>query len=469
MKTNVTVVILAAGLGTRMKSDKAKVLHQAGGDTLLNHVIRAALHVAAPEQIVAVVGHQAEEVRQSVKIPGVRFALQSEQKGTGHAVSCARDLAGQSPGLLLILNGDGPLLKPATLEGFLALADSASLAGAVMTTELPDPTGYGRLVFDSSGSLAAVVEEKAASPAQRAIRDVNTGQYWFRAPIFWKHIGELEPSNPAREFYLTDMVEILRRHGHAVGRFSVADHTELLGINTRLELSIADRILRQRKLEQLMLSGVTIERPETVTIDVDVEVGQDSLIEPHVSLRGLVRIGAHCRIGAGAVLQDCEIADRVHIFPYVVAEYAKIGAACDVGPFARLRKDAVLSEHCHIGNFVELKNTTMHRGAKASHLAYLGDALIGEATNVGAGTITCNYDGFRKHRTQIGDRVFVGSNSTLVAPLTIGSGAYVAAGSVITENVAEDSLAVGRARQIPNKPGWAKRRRELHRKTEPEA
>jgi bifunctional UDP-N-acetylglucosamine pyrophosphorylase/glucosamine-1-phosphate N-acetyltransferase len=467
MKTNVTVVILAAGLGTRMKSDKAKVLHQAGGDTLLNHVIRAALHVAAPEQIVAVVGHQADEVRQSVKIPGVRFALQSEQKGTGHAVSCARDLAAQSPGLLLILNGDGPLLKPATLEAFLALADSASLAGAVMAAELPDPTGYGRLLLDSSGNLAAVVEEKAASPAQRAIREVNTGQYWFRAPIFWNHIDELQPSNPAREFYLTDMIEILRRHEHALGRFLVADHTELLGINTRLELSVADRILRQRKLEDLMLSGVTIERPETVTIDVDVEVGHDTLIEPHVSLRGSTRIGAQCHIGAGAVLSDCEIADRVHILPYVVAEYASIGVASHVGPFARLRKDAVVSDDCHIGNFVELKNTKMHRGAKASHLAYLGDASIGEATNVGAGTITCNYDGIRKHHTHIGDRVFVGSNSTLVAPLTIGSGAYVAAGSVITENVAEDALALGRARQV-DKPGWAQRRRDRQKKTEPD-
>jgi bifunctional UDP-N-acetylglucosamine pyrophosphorylase/glucosamine-1-phosphate N-acetyltransferase len=469
MKTNVTVVILAAGLGTRMKSGRAKVLHQAGGDTLLNHVIRAALHVADPEHIVAVVGHQADEVRHSVKFPGVRFALQSEQKGTGHAVACARDLASQSPGLLLILNGDGPLLKPATLEAFLALADSPSLSGAVMSTELPDPTGYGRLLLDSSGNLAAIVEEKAADPVQRAIRTVNTGQYWFRAPIFWNHIDELQPSHPAREFYLTDMVEVLRRHGHAVGYFTVADHTELLGINTRLELSVADRILRQRKLEQLMLSGVTIERPETVTIDVDVEAGPDTLIEPHVSLRGSTRIGIECHIGAGAVLSDCQIADRVRIFPYVVAEQATIGAASDVGPFARLRKDAVLSEHCHIGNFVELKNTTMHRGAKASHLAYLGDASIGEATNIGAGTITCNYDGIRKHRTQIGDHAFVGSNSTLVAPLTIGAGAYVAAGSVITENVAEDALAVGRARQIPDKPLWAKKRRDQYKKTEPKS
>jgi bifunctional UDP-N-acetylglucosamine pyrophosphorylase/glucosamine-1-phosphate N-acetyltransferase len=466
MKTNVTVVILAAGLGTRMKSGKAKVLHRAGGDTLLNHVIRAALHIAAPEQIVAIVGHQADEVRQSVKVPGVRFALQSDQKGTGHAVSCARDLAAESPGLLVILNGDGPLLKPATLEGFLALADSSSLAGAVMAAELPDPTGYGRLLLDSSGNLAAIVEEKAADAAQRAIRKANTGQYWFRAPVFWEHVDELQPSNPAREFYITDMVEILRRHGHALGSFLVADHTELLGINTRLELSVADRILRQRKLEELMLSGVTIERPETVTIDVDVEVGHDTLIEPHVSLRGSTRVGTQCRIGAGAVLSDCEIADQVHILPYVVAELAKIGAACDVGPFARLRKDAVLSEHCHIGNFVELKNTKMHRGAKASHLAYLGDASIGEATNVGAGTITCNYDGFHKHRTEIGDRVFVGSNSTLVAPLTIASGAYIAAGSVITENVAEDALALGRARQV-DKPGWAKRRRDRQKKAEP--
>ena len=462
MKQNVTVVILAAGLGTRMKSKKAKVLHEAGGDTLLNHVIRAALPLAPAENIVAVVGHQAEEVRASVSTPGVRFALQEEQKGTGHAVACARDLIDTS-GQLLILNGDGPLIKTPTLESFLGNGEQSGIAGSVITTEVGNPTGYGRIIRDGDGRIEAIVEQKAASREQLAIVEINTGVYWFDAALFWRYLGEIQPNNEAGEYYLTDMVGILRRHGHAVTAQLVADETELLGINTRLELAVADRILRQRKTEALMLAGVTIEKPETVTIDVDVEVGQDTVIEAHVELRGATRIGVDCRIGTGSVFRDCEIADTTHILPYVVAEGAKIGHSALVGPFSRLRRNTMVGDRCHIGNYVELKNTTMERGSKANHLAYLGDAFIGEATNVGAGTITCNYDGAHKHPTRIEDHVFVGSNSTLIAPLTVGSGAYIAAGSVITEDVARDALAVGRSRQT-DKPGWAKRRRE-QRKT----
>ncbi len=462
MKQNVTVVILAAGLGTRMKSKKAKVLHEAGGDTLLNHVIRAALPLAPAEKIIAVIGHQAAEVRASVKTPGVRFAWQEEQKGTGHAVACTKDLV-EASGRLLILNGDGPLIRTPTLESFLAQDDQAGLAGSVITTELADPTGYGRIVRTGEGRIAAIVEQKAATAEQLAIREINTGVYWFDAALFWQHIVELQPNDKSGEYYLTDMVEILRGHGHSITPKLVADETELLSINTRLELAVVDRILRQRKTEALMLGGVTIEKPETVTIDRDVEVGQDTVIEAHVELRGATRVGTDCRIGTGSIFRDCEIADDVHILPYVVAERTKIGHSAWVGPFSRLRQNAVVGDHCHIGNYVELKNTTMDHRSKANHLAYLGDAFIGEATNVGAGTITCNYDGVHKHPTRIGDHVFVGSNSTLVAPLNIGSGAYIAAGSVITNEVAQDALALGRARQT-EKPGWAKKRRELRKK-----
>ena len=462
MKQNVTVVILAAGLGTRMKSRKAKALHEAGGYTLLNHVIRAALPLAPAHRIVAVIGHQAAEVRASVKTPGVRFASQAEQKGTGHAVACTRDHV-EASGRLLILNGDGPLIKTSTLESFLGQDDQAGISGGVITTEVDDPTGYGRIVRTGDGRIAAIVEQKAASPEQLATREINTGVYWFDAALFWQHIGELQPNDKSGEYYLTDMVEILRRHGHSVAPKLVADETELLGINTRVELAAADRILRQRKTEALMLAGVTIEKPETVTIDLDVEVGQDTVIEAHVELRGATRIGTDCRIGTGSVFRDSEIADGVHILPYVVAERTKIGHSAWVGPFSRLRQNAVVGEHCRIGNYVELKNTTMDQRSKANHLAYLGDAFIGEATNVGAGTITCNYDGVHKYPTRIGDHVFVGSNSTLVAPLTVGSGAYIAAGSVITDEVAQDALALGRARQT-DKPGWAKKRREERKK-----
>ncbi len=463
MSEETTVAILAAGLGTRMKSRRAKVLHEAGGDTLLNHIIRAALHVAPPERIVAVVGHQAEEVRRSVKVSGIRFAEQPEQKGTAHAMLCAREAAESDRGLLLILNGDGPLLKPATLQALVNRASEPGSGGALVTTELRDPTGYGRILRDERGMIAAIIEQKAASPEQLAIQEINPGVYCFDARLFWKYLAEVTPDNPAKEFYLTDMAAILRSHGHPVAPLRIEDETELLGINTRVELAAADKILRARKTAELMLSGVTIENPENVTIDADVEIGQDSVIEANVQLRGATTIGANCRIGTGSVLRDCRIADEVTVLPYVVAESSSIGPQSHIGPFARLRLHAEAGPRTHIGNFVEVKKTKLGEGAKANHLAYLGDATIGPGVNVGAGTITCNYDGARKHETHIGSNVFVGSNSTLVAPLNISDGAFIAAGSVITKDVDRDALAVGRAPQV-EKPGWAKRRRQSNSK-----
>ncbi len=459
MKNNVTVVILAAGLGTRMKSSKAKVLHEAGGDTLLNNVIRAALHVAPADHIVAVVGHQAAEVRASVTFPGIRFAEQTEQKGTGHAVACASSQVPAKNGLLLILNGDGPLLKVQTLQALVRQANANQLTGNLLTTEISDPQGYGRIERDERGMISAIIEQKAANSAQQAIREINPGVYAFSAEPFWQHLAEVQPNNAAGEYYLTDMVEILRRHGHRVAPLLVADESELLGINTRVELAVADRILRTRKTEQLMLAGVTIERPETVTVDVAVEVGADSVIEANVQLRGSTHVGERCRIGTGSILRNCHIAPDVTIYPYVVADDSKVATKATVGPFARLRMQAEAGEDTRIGNFVELKKTHLGAGSKAQHLAYLGDAAIGQQVNIGAGTITCNFDGEHKHPTKIEDGVFVGSNSTLVAPIELEHGSYVAAGSVLTKKVEADSLAIGRAFQV-SKEGWAKRRRE---------
>ena len=459
MNENLTAVILGAGLGTRMKSEKAKVLHEAGGDTILNHVIRAARSVTAPQRIVVVVGHQADNVKHSVHFPEVRFAIQTEQKGTGHAARCARSAIDSEDGWLLVLNGDGPLLRAETVQRLVAAAHAHGGGGALITTELPDPTGYGRIVRDESGMIASIVEQKAGTPEQLAIREVNPGVYCFQARPFWKHIEELQPSVPAQEFYLTDMAEILAHHGYPVMPVPVEDQTELLGINTRVELATADRILRMRKATSLMLSGVTIEHPETVAIDMDVEVGADSVIEANVQLRGNSSVGSNCRIGTGSVIRNCKIADDVCVLPYVVAENSSIAGGACVGPFSRLRMEAEAGESTHIGNFVELKKTKLGVGTKANHLAYLGDATIGAEVNIGAGTITCNFDGERKHPTKIDDRAFVGSNSTLVAPLSIGEGAYIAAGSTITQDVERDALALGRAYQV-DKPEWARKRRQ---------
>jgi bifunctional UDP-N-acetylglucosamine pyrophosphorylase/glucosamine-1-phosphate N-acetyltransferase len=462
MTNNVTVVILAAGLGTRMKSSKAKVLHEAGGDTLLNHVLRAALQVAAPKRVFAVVGYQAGQVEASVRVSGIRFAEQREQRGSGHAVLCAGDAGAEGEGTLLILNGDGPLIRPQTLSALLELQNARREGGCIVTAELTDPTGYGRVKRTESGRVAAVIEQKAANADELQIREINTGVYLFEAQPFWTHLSEMQPNPAANEYYLTDMVEILTRHGRPITPYLVADETEVLGINTRVELAAADRILRDRKNAELMLSGVTIENPDSVLIDVGVSVGADSEIGANVELRGQTTVGPNCRIGAGSILRDCVIEDGVRILPYVVAQDTRFEKGAVVGPFARLRQQAQVGTNVHVGNFVELKNTTMAEGAKANHLAYLGDSTIGRCTNVGAGTITCNYDGVAKHRTEIEDNVFVGSNSTLVAPVHLGSGSYVAAGSVITRDVEGDALAIGRERQT-DKPGWAKRRREQMR------
>jgi bifunctional UDP-N-acetylglucosamine pyrophosphorylase/glucosamine-1-phosphate N-acetyltransferase len=350
-------------------------------------------------------------------------------------------------------------LTAATLESLRDSQTDSDAAATLITTTLEDPTGYGRVILNDAGDVTAIVEEKACTPEQKKIKLINSGIYCFRSELLWKHIGEIEPNPASGELYLTDMAEILVRHDQRVRPMHVTDATELLGINTRVELAHADRILRGRKNEELMLAGVTIERPETVTIDIHVQAGTDTIIEPFARLLGATHVGADCRIGAGAILENAILADGVTVAPYTLISDSRVDAAAQVGPFARLRMDAHVGRDARVGNFVELKKTHLGDGAKSQHLAYLGDSDIGERTNIGAGTITCNYDGEKKHRTTIGANAFVGSNSTLVAPIEIGESSYIGAGSVITDAVPADALALGRGRQVI-KQGWTKKPRK---------
>ncbi len=458
METPVTVVILAAGLGTRMKSRQAKVLHRAGGKTLVEHALDMALALTRAERVFVVVGHQAERVRAAIATPGIGFIEQTEQLGTGHALLVGREALAHQDGYLVIVYGDGPLLRADTVRRLIETLEASDAAGALLSADMPDPTGYGRVLRGVGDNVTAVVEEKAATPQQLAIREANMGIYCYRAEVFWRHVSEMRPDNPAHEYYLTDMVQILSRAGHSVTAMKIDDARECLGINDRVELAEADRLLRERKLRELMLEGVTIEKPETVTIDGGVEIGIDTVVEPFARILGATTIGENCRIGASSIIEDSTLGDDVVIGPLTVVTASRIDRGAQAGPFSRLRPGNHVEEGAHIGNLVELKKTRLGAGAKANHLAYLGDADIGAKANIGAGTITCNYDGTHKHPTRIGSGAFVGSNSTLVAPVEIGDGAYLAAGSVITDPVPADSLAVGRSRQV-NKEGWAKKRR----------
>jgi len=460
---NLSIAILAAGLGTRMKSKHAKVLHRAGGRALVEHVVGAALTIAPAGRIAVVTGHQAEEVEALLAPSGIGFVRQPGQKGTGHALACCREKLGSNGGLLpggllMVLYGDTPLLSASTLAGLQRALAGSDAAAALITTSLSDPTGYGRVILDSNHNVTAIVEQKNCTPEQRSIRVINSGIYCFRADLLWKHLGEVQPNPASGEYYLTDMAEILTRAGHRVAALHCADPDELLGINTRVELADADRVLRERKCRELMLEGVTVERPETVTVDMDVQVGADCVIEPFTRLLGRTEIGEDCRIGAGSIVENSTLASGVTVAPYTLIADSRVDAGAQVGPFARLRMSAQVGADARIGNFVELKKTRLGAGAKSQHLAYLGDAQVGPGANIGAGTITCNYDGERKHQTKIGARAFIGSNSTIVAPVEIGDDAYIGAGSVVTDPVPPGALALGRGRQV-NKEGWVLQRK----------
>ncbi len=440
-----------------MRSELAKVLHQAGGRTLLEHVVRACQSLK-PAQLLVVIGHQAEAVGELAEKIGAQTVTQQPQRGTGHAIQVARRAIRKSAKLAIVVAGDAALLRTQTLASLLDTHRRGEAAATILSAEVPDPAGYGRIVRDAEGRVAAIVEEKSATPEQREIREVNSSIYCFTLEKLWPCLAALRPENAHRELYLTDAIGLLRARNERVLAYIAPDSNEVLGCNTRNELAETDRVLRARKSAELMDSGVTMYLPETIFVDPEVVAGPDTVIEPGAQLLGKTRIGARCKIGAGSILRDARVDDDATIGAQSNLESCRVAAHARVGPFARLRTGADIRGGAHVGSFVELKNTVLHEGAKAPHLSYLGDAAIGAESNIGAGTITCNFDGLAKHETKIGSRVFIGSNTALVAPVRVGDGAYVAAGSIITENVPADALGIARGRQV-NRPGWAKARR----------
>ena len=465
------IAILAAGKGTRLKSKRAKVLHEIGGKPLLQHVVDAVLQVASPEQVFVVVGHQAEQVEQALGATGVHFIRQAKQLGTGHAVQSLREAVSESSAAaeryqnLLVLSGDVPLIRPETILRLRDFHLAQQAAMTILTARPEDPFGYGRVlrVEPTGAEVAAIVEQKALAPEQLQLGEINSGIYAFRTDTLYRHIDSLRPGNAHGEYYLTDMAAILRAAGERVVALEIADATEVLGANTIAEMMQLDAALRLATARRLMAAGVTIFRPETCVIDGGVSIGADTIIEPFVQLLGSTHIGADCRIRSYSVIQNSTLGDGVLVRNSCVLDQAAVEDGAQIGPFAHLRPESRIGREAHVGNFVETKKTRLGAKSKANHLAYLGDAQIGAGCNIGAGVITCNYDGTNKHPTQIGDGVFVGSNATLVAPVALENDSYIAAASCITDPVPAGALALGRARQAV-KPGWVAKRKAAQAK-----
>jgi bifunctional UDP-N-acetylglucosamine pyrophosphorylase/glucosamine-1-phosphate N-acetyltransferase len=451
------ILILGAGKATRFKSERPKLLHTIAGRLLGEYVLRTAAALA-PQQIYLIIGHEAEQVRQAFARPGLEFIEQKEQLGTGHALMVAHPELERCPSdVVLVLVGDAPLLEPETLRALLATHRKERAACTILTMRLDNPTGYGRIVRAAGKRVRAIVEEKVATTAQKKIREVNTGILCFSRQALLAHVGELSAANAQKEYLLTDLIEIFNRQQLKVAAFE-GPASQAFGINDRAQLAAAEKAVRLRKAKALMKEGVTITNPEATYIDEDVVIGCDSVVEPGVTLRGRTHLGSGCRLEPYSTITDSILADGVTVRQSCVITNCELGSGVTVGPFAHLRDGASIQPEARIGNFVEVKKSTIGRGAKALHLTYLGDATVGARANIGAGTVTCNYDGEKKNPTTIEDEVFVGSGNMLVAPLRIGKGSYTAAGSTITEDVPPESLAIGRGRQV-NKEGWARERK----------
>lgn len=454
---NLSVVIMAAGKGTRMKSELPKVLHKVAGKSMLDHVIDSVSRLS-PDKIIVIVGHEAQKVIDShderVEIIWVE---QKEQLGTGHAIMQVIPTLENYHGDILVLSGDVPLLTEKTMSEIISVQNQENTKATVLTTLIDNPYGYGRIIKNIDGNITKIVEEKDSSPEEKTVKEINSGTYCFDWQNLKKYLGELSPKNAQGEYYLTDIIELFVKNNLSVKSYITPHIEEVLGVNDRATLAQVGKIIREKINHDLMMSGVTIIDPLTTYIDSGVKIGIDTVIYPNTIVEGKTEIGIKCMIGPNTQIINSKIADETEVISSHIAD-SQIGNKVKIGPFARIREKAFVEDKSKIGNFVELKKTHFSKDVKASHLAYIGDAEVGENTNIGAGTITCNYDGKNKHKTIIGSNAFVGSNSTLVAPITLEPSTYIAAGSVITETVHTHELGVGRARQ-KNIENWVLRKR----------
>jgi len=446
-----------------MKSDLVKVLHPLLGVPMLSYPVELSLNDIKAEKTILVVGHQADKIKEKFKDPRIHFVLQEEQLGTGHAVLQALPFLQSFNGTVLILCGDVPLVKMETLRSFIDTFWRNESNLSALTAVVENPSGYGRIIRGPTGWLERIVEEKDGSEDEKLIREINTGIFSIKAPFLIDGLKEIGQENAQGEYYLTDLVEIGRKRGMRCSAHMVADPTEVMGINTRADLAVANEVLRQEKVMDLMLSGVTIIDPRTAYVDKTVEIGKDTIVHPNCMLQGKTKIGERCVIESNARIVDSVIGNEVLVRTNSVITESKIDDGASIGPFAHLRPLTEIKTKAKIGNFVEVKKSVIGRGTKANHLTYIGDSLVGEEANIGAGTIVCNYDGFEKHQTIIGDRVFVGSNVELVAPVKVGSRSSIGAGTTVTKDVPEGALAISRVRQ-KNIKGWSKKLDLRHKK-----
>lgn len=452
---DIAVIVLAAGEGTRMKSTTPKVLHAIGGRPMLHYVVEAA-RALEPKKTVVVVGHRAKEVMSAVE--GVEFALQEEQLGTGHAVMASRPMLSGFGGSLVVLSGDTPLIRPETLSGLIDTHHAAGAAASILTARLDDPTGYGRIVRAADGSVAAIVEEKDATEEQKKIDETNSGIYCFDAHKLFAALERVDTDNEQKEYYLTDVIRILREQGATVAARTAGDPDEIAGVNSRVQLAQADKVMRRRINEEYMQRGVTIIESDLTFITPGARIGRDTIIYPMTFIDAATSIGEGSIIGPSSHLQGCEVGGNVTIEHSIVRQ-SRIEEGAMIGPFSHIRPGSLVRRGAKVGGFVEVKNSEIGVESKVPHLSYVGDAQIGDCVNIGAGTITCNYDGFNKYKTVVEDGAFIGSDTMLVAPVRVGKGSFTGAGSVISKDVPENSLAIERSDQrIIN--DWAKRRRK---------